>query len=397
MSKKIYELQQERATITNRIRSIMDEFENKEMDGLKKEEMAKLETEFDTLNDKITKEHKQIERERVAGEKIAEMTDNSKDTSDEVMASFKEYLITGNKNAFETYNALQQNNPTQSGYLVAPEKFQNEIIKGVDNTFLMRKLGKVLPTLKGAHSLGYPKRTARTVNFTWGTELSTPTTDTQLAFGKREFKPNPGSLEVLVSKTLLRNAPNAEAFVMSELQYGVGESLEKAYMTGNGAGQPLGIFTASADGISTDRDVSTGNTATEIKFDGLIEAKYSLKDGYQKNAQWLFHRDAIKQIAKIKDGDGQYIWQPSVVLGTPDLLLSRPVNSSEYAPNTFTTGLYAGMYGDFSYYWMVDALTMEMQVLNELYARTNQVDYILRVETDGCAVLDEAFARIKLA
>lgn len=395
MSKKIYELQQERATITNRIRSIMDEFENKQMDGMKKEEMAKLEVEFDSLNNKITTEQKQIERERITGEKIAKMAENKKDVNSEVMNAFKDYIITGSKHSFDAFNALQQSNPTQAGYLVAPEQFQAEIIKGVDNAFLMRKLGKVLPALKGAHSLGYPTRTARTVNFSWGTELSTPTTDTTLAFGKREFKPNPGTLEILVSKTLLRNAPNAEAFVMAELQYGVGESLENAYMTGNGVGQPLGIFTASADGISTARDISTGNTTTEIKFDGLMEAKYSLKAGY--NAQWLFHRDAIKQIAKLKDADGQYIWQPAVTMGASDMLLGRPVNSSEYAPNTFTTGQYVGMYGDFSYYWIVDALTMEMQVLNELYARTNQVDYMLRIETDACPVLAEAFARIKLA
>ena len=94
--------------------------------------------------------------------------------------------------------------------------------------------------------------------------------------------------------------------------------------------------------------------------------------------------------------DGQYIWQPSVVLGTPDLLLGKPVNSSEYAPSTFTTGLYVGLYGDLSHYWIVDALGMEIQVLAELYARTNQIDYLSRLETDGAPVLSAAFARVTL-
>jgi HK97 family phage major capsid protein len=218
-----------------------------------------------------------------------------------------------------------------------------------------------------------------------------------LDFGKKEFKPNPATAEILVSKTLIRNAPDVDAIVRAEMAYNFGVLLETAYMTGNGAGRPLGVFTASADGISTSRDVSTGNTATEIKFDGLIEAKYKLPQQYQKNLQWLFHRDGVKQIAKLKDSDGQYIWQPSVVAGTPDRLLGTPVNMSEYAPNTFTSQLYVGILGDFSNYWICDSLAMEMMALNELYARTNQVDFIGRLETDGMPVVEEAFVRVKLA
>ena len=167
-------------------------------------------------------------------------------------------------------------------------------------------------------------------------------------------------------------------------------------MNGNGAGQPLGLFVASADGINTDRDVSSGNTATEMKFDGLMEAKYSIKDQYQANCEWIFNRAGVKQLAKLKNSDGQYIWQASVVLGTPDLLLGRPVNSSEFAPSTFTSGQYVGLYGDLKYYWICDSLSVEIQVLTELYARQNQIDYISRLETDGAPVLSEAFARVKL-
>jgi HK97 family phage major capsid protein len=54
------------------------------------------------------------------------------------------------------------------------------------------------------------------------------------------------------------------------------------------------------------------------------------------------------------------------------------------------------MLGDFSQYWIVDALTMTIQVLLELYAATNQNGYISRFESDGMPVLEEAFARVKL-
>ena len=395
--KKILEMKEQRANITSQIRSIIDEYENKEMDQLKKDEMKKLEGEFDNLTAKIDTQEKQLERERFAGQKIDNIEKPKSDKEAEILNAFKTVLSDPTARNLEVYNDLQKDNPTQAGYLVAPQKFVGEIIKELDNLLFMRQIANVLPSLNGAHSLGYPKRTARASTFAWGTELSAPSKDTSLAFGKREFKPNPGTGEILVSKTLLRNAPNVDGIVRDELVFNFMSGLETAYMTGNGAGKPLGIFTASDDGITTARDVSTGNTATEIKFDGLKEAKYSIKEQYQNNLKWIFHRDGVKQIAKIKDGDGQYIWQDNVKENEVARLLSFPVHMSEYAPNTFSTGLYVGILGNFKMgYWIVDALSMEIQVLQELYARTNQVDFIGRIETDGMPVLDECFARVKL-
>jgi HK97 family phage major capsid protein len=161
----------------------------------------------------------------------------------------------------------------------------------------------------------------------------------------------------------------------------------------------MGVFTAATIGfgISTARDVSTGNTATAFTFDGLMEALYSLKAQYHPKATWIFHRDAIKMARKLKDGMGQYIWQPSVQQGQPDLLLGRPYKMSEYCPNTFTASKYVGIIGDFSFYWIADALSMRIQRLNELYAAANQIGFIGRLESDGMPVLNEAFARVKLS
>jgi HK97 family phage major capsid protein len=393
-AKRIIELKQERATLTTSIRALMTEFDDKEMPAEKKAELAKMESRFDEVDAIIIREEKQLERERKIGEKVEERQDT---TPDSTINLFKEYLVTGSKQAYDEYNALSQSNPTQAGYLVAPEKFQMELIKELSDATFMRQKARVLEPLQGAHSLGFPTRTAGMNSFAWGTELQAPTADTTLAYGKREFKPIPGTSEILISKTLVRNVANADALIRAEIAEEVGEALETAYMTGSGAGQPLGLFTASDDGIPVGRDVSTGNTATEIKFDGLIEAQMAVKAAYQPRCEWIFHRDAIKQIRKLKNSDGQYVWQPSLVSGTPDLLLGKPVNMSEFAPNTFTTSQYVGIYGDLKYYWICDALTMEIQALMELYARTNQIDYITRIETDGAPVLSAAFARVKLA
>jgi HK97 family phage major capsid protein len=393
-AKKIIELRQERATLTASIRKVMDEFSEKEMPAEKDAEIKKMEARFDEIDVIVNREEKQLDRERKIGE-VREIEDK-KEKTPEIMAAFRDCLTLGNEKVLQVYNALQQDNPTQAGALVAPEEFVFQLIKELADGTFMRQKANVLPPLKGAQSLGYPTRTAGMSSFAWGTEISAPTADAALAFGKREFKPRPGTSEILISKTLIRNVPSADALIRSEIAEELDAAYETAYMTGSGAEGPLGIFIASSDGISTSRDVSTGNTATEIKFDGLINAQENVKDKYQTNCEWVFHRDAVKQIRKLKDSNGQYIWQPSLIVGQPDALLGKLINRSEYAPNTFTTGLYVGIYGDLKQYWICDSLLMEIQVLMELYARTNQVDYITRIETDGAPVVEAAFSRVKL-
>ena len=70
---------------------------------------------------------------------------------------------------------------------------------------------------------------------------------------------------------------DVEQLVRDEFVEQFGEANENGFLKGSGANEPLGVFTASSMGISTGRDVSTGNTTTQIKTDGLIECLYSLK------------------------------------------------------------------------------------------------------------------------
>jgi HK97 family phage major capsid protein len=316
--------------------------------------------------------------------------------SQQYMNIFRNYLLQGDR-AIGVQNALQKDSDVGGGYLSAPLQFMAELIKAIDNLTFMRQICRVLPPLTTADSLGAPSLDADPVDPTWTSELSIGSVDTAMAFGKRELKPHVLAQLLKVSKTLLRrSAIGVDNIVRERLAYKMAVIMENSYLNGSGAGQPLGLFTASDNGISTDRDFSTGNTGTEIRFDGLKEVEYQLKAQYRRMAQWIFHRDAVKQISKLKDGEGRYIWQPSVQLGQPDRLLNIPIQESEYAPNTFTSGCYVGMLGDYSQYWIVDALTLTIQVLLELFAATNQNGYAARLETDGMPVLEEAFARVKL-
>ena len=297
----------------------------------------------------------------------------------------------------EENRALQADIDTVGGYLRVPEQLIMRLIKGLDDMVFIRRLATKF-TVPTADSLGVPSLDADPADAEWTSELATGSEDTAMAFGKRNLHPHPLAKRIKISNKLIRVATiGAEPLVRDRLTYKFGISEEKGFLTGTGAQQPLGVFTASADGIPTGRDVSIGNTTNEIRFDGLIEAKFTLKGQYWSRARWAWHRDALKQITRLKDGEGQYIWRESARVGEPDRILGLGYDISEYVPNTFTSGLYVGILGDFSNYWIVDALAMQIQRLVELYAETNQVGFIGRKETDGAPVLSEAFVRVKLA
>lgn len=295
------------------------------------------------------------------------------------------------------FRALSVGSDTQAGFLRVPNIAAAQILKAVDNATPTRALATKFQ-IGGAESMGVVTLDADPDDADWTSELLTGTEDSTMAFGKRELRARPLAKQIKISNKLLRSSRiDIAAYVQERLAYKFAVTQEKAMMTGTGATGPLGVFTASNDGIPTSRDVSTGNTTTAITADGLIEAKHAIKSQYWPRLRWQFSREAIKQIRKLKLGDGQYIWQAGISDDLPARLLDVPYIVNEYVPSTFTTGQYVGIIGDFSYVWIADAMDMEMQVLSEYYATTNQTGYILRMEMDAQPVMPEAFARVKLA
>ena len=412
MSDRLKALREKRGQAVADMRAITETAEKEKRD-LTSEELDKHGTIFKTvdgLRQQIEAEERTIEATRQAATDELRDKDNlrkpgaeGEDTPEKrQMKAFRRFLTggaaaVGQGDGAEEFRALQAGSSAEGGYLVAPQEFVTTLIKNVDNaTFIRGRATKF--TVTKAESLGAPTLENDAADSDWTVELGTGSEDTGMRFGKRELKPHPLAKRIKVSKKLIRiSALPIEGIIQQRMGYKFGITQEKAFLVGDGQNKPLGVFTPSTDGISTGRDVSTGNTTTAISFDGLIEAKFAVKAAYWPKSDWLFHRDAVKNITKLKDNDNQYLWRMSVRDGEPDTLLGRPLMVSEYVPNTFTTGQYVGLFGDFSHYWIVDALDMQIQRLTELYAETNQDGFIGRMESDGMPVLEEAFARIKLA
>ena len=246
---------------------------------------------------------------------------------------------------------------------------------------------------------GHPKALARMADADWTTEVAAVTEDTTGAYGRRDLEPYLLTKLAKVSMRTLNLAADSETEVTDELAYKFGVTEEKAYLTGNGSNKPLGVFTADANGISTARDVTAAGTAT-LTGDDFIDAKYSVKPGYlaDPKAGWIMHRLVAKAVRKLKaSGTGEYIWQPGLQKGQPDALLDMPIYMSEYAPSTIATGQYVATVGNYKYYRIAEVKATFLQRLVEHYADTNEVGFIGRRWIDGDPVLEEAFARLKMA
>ena len=405
MSAEIRRLEEERGRIVHELRGLLEK-SGGEKRALNTEELESYDRLFERqeqIKGSIEREVKQAELEhemRIGKPEKAVDVSGKKDEQREefVTKAFRSFL----KNGFqglrdEEVRALSAGSLVDGGAIVPPKVWITELLKAVDDRTVIRPLATRF-VVERSLSLGIPVLDADPSDADWTSEIGTGSEDLAMKFGSRELIPHPLAKRIKISNKLIRSSVvPVEALVQERMAYKFAITEEKALMTGSGANQPLGLFTASASGISTSRDVVGSNTTTAIVADTLFDVKYSLKEGYQATGQWLFHRDAVKQIMKLKDTSNQYLWQPGLAAGQPDTLLSRPVLQSEYVPNTFTTGKYVGMFGDFSYVWIVDAVELTIQKLVELYAESNQTGYVCRKEMDAMPVLQEAFARVKLA
>lgn len=424
---RILKLKQKRAGLINEARSMLDtiEKEKRSFTAEEEERYGRMDADIDRLELDIQRMEKQLERERNLGENnpedlggaggagqgeeartlgdllldrrsIDSLGEGGIRATEEYRKAFSRFLARGASSlTAEEYRAMQADSDVGGGYLITPQQMVMELLKAVDDAVVIRQFATVRQ-LTTAKSLGVPTLEKSEDNADWTAELKTGD-ETEVSFGKREFRPHPMAKRAKISNTLLRlSSMGPESIVREELARIIGETQEKAYMEGDGNQKPLGIFVPSKNGISTARDIADGNTATKLSPDNLINVKYELKGAYQSRARWIFHRYVLREIRKMKNEDGQYIWQPGITGGAPDRILELPYTLSEYAPKEIKKGAYVGILGDFRYYWIVDALDMLLQRLNELYAETNQTGFIARYEGDGMPVLEEAFVRVKM-
>ena len=125
---------------------------------------------------------------------------------------------------------------------------------------------------------------------------------------------------IKVSEELLNDSVfDLESYIAREFARRIGAKEEEAFFTGDGTGKPLGVL---ADKGGAEVGV-TAASATGITADELLDLYYSLFSPYRKKAVWVVNDSTIKAIRKLKDNNGQYLWQPGLTANAPDTILGR--------------------------------------------------------------------------
>jgi HK97 family phage major capsid protein len=278
-------------------------------------------------------------------------------------------------------NALQIGTDTEGGYLV-PDEFERTLIEALDEENIFRKLANVISTSSGDRKIPVvaSKGTASWID----EEGAIPESDD--SFGQVSIGAYKLGTMIKVSEELLNDSVfNLENYIAREFARRIGNKEEDAFFTGDGSGKPTGILAATGGaqiGV-------TAASATAISIDEILDLFYSLKSPYRNKSVFVMNDATIKAIRKLKDGQGQYIWQPSLQAGTPDTILNRPVYTSSYVP-TIDASAKSIIFGDFGYYWVADRQGRVFKRLNELYAATGQVGFVATQRVDGKLILPEA-------
>ena len=288
----------------------------------------------------------------------------------------------------EVLNALQVGTDSEGGYLV-PDEYERTLIEALEDQNIFRQLAHVIHTSSGDRKIPVvaSKGTASWID----EEAQYPESDD--AFGQVSIGAYKLATMIKISEELLNDSVfDMPAYIAKEFARRIGAAEEEAFFTGNGTGKPLGILAATG-GAETG---VTAAAADKITMDEVIDLFYSLRAPYRRNAVFIMNDATVKALRKLKDGQGQYLWQPSITAGTPDTILNRPVYTSGFMP-TLATGNKTILFGDLGYYWVADREGRSFKRLNELYAPTGQVGFLASQRVDGKLILPEAVKVLKQA
>ena len=290
----------------------------------------------------------------------------------------------------EKLQILSEGTAADGGFLV-PEEFANVIIEDIRDQNIMRQIASVMTTT--SDTLHIPSLISRP-RAAWRAEKATKNTSTA-TFSENVLTPYSLAVIVPLSNELVADAKlgvggSIVNYIAGLMATALAEEEEKAFWTGNGSGRPTGV-----DGGSyTLRTTAAGAGATDVqRADAIISAISNTPQGYRNKGVWVANMGTWGEIARLKDTQGRYLLSDLAGSNT-QILKGRPV----YESNFLAGG--TALYGDFSYYQIVDREGISVRVSDEATvagssAIEKNLTYV-RVEkrVDGELLLPAAISKV---
>lgn len=185
------------------------------------------------------------------------------------------------------------------------------------------------------------------------------------------------STPIYVTEELLEDSAFDMAGVVgSMLGERIGRILNTKFTTGTGAATPRGIVTASSTSV-------TAASATAIKADEVIDLVHSVDPAYRIGAAFMLHDSILAYLRKLKDGNGQYLWQPGMSAGVPDRLYGYPVFINQDMDSTVAATKKTILFGQLNKYKVRQVRDIRMYRLQELGRLSDYDTFVAFIRADG--------------
>jgi HK97 family phage major capsid protein len=203
------------------------------------------------------------------------------------------------------------------------------------------------------------------------------------AFGKRTLGAYKYAVLIQAATELLTDTGvDLEGYLAMQAGRALGNAFGVHAITGDGSSKPTGIITSASAGV-------TGGTGVVGAFtaDNLIDLYYSVIAPYRNSTScgWLMRDATLGSARKLKDSQGQYLWQPSIQVGAPDMLLGKPVHTD---PNVAAIALNAKSvaFGDISQYFVRMAGGVRFERSDDYAFNSDLVTFRAIIRADGLLV-----------
>ena len=395
------QLREDRAKAFTAARSIV-ELATKEGDNLTTEqeaEYAKHLEEYGDLDKQVKRVEKlnelNAEQKEVIEAKAAEVkttTDEVVDTEKQYSDAFAKYLKTGISGLSNEEREIMSEKRAQAagtdsaGGFMVPQEFSNELEVAMQAYGGIRSIARVINTASGG-TLDWPTVDSTSLTGEWLAENVTSAEQDETFANVTLSAYTASSKHVKYSRQLMQDSAfDVNAHVAQALGERIGRVTATAYIAGSGSGQPTGVKDSATP-------FSAADDAT-ISFDDMIGLKHDLDPAYRANATWVLNDSTLKSVSTLKDSDGQYLWRPSLIEGTPDLILGHNYVIDQDM-QSIAAGTRSVLFGSFDKYIIRDVLGFDLIRMDERFADTFQVGYVAFMRTDGKLIQSSAVRALR--
>lgn len=240
----------------------------------------------------------------------------------------------------------------------------------------------------------------------WVSETESRPETTTPEIGKSRIPANELYAAPRITQQLLDDAKvDLVQWISDKISDKLSRTENTAFVSGNGVGRPRGFLSYTAvttadatrawDNIQYIPSGASGSFTSSNSGDALLSLQFSLKAGYRQNAVWLMNSSTLAAVRKLKDGQGNYLWQQSVIASEPSLLLGHKVVVAEDMPSVSANSLSIA-FGDFGRgYTIVDRVPMRM--LRDPFTSKPYVIFYVYKRTGCDLVNSEAIKVLKMA